>query len=670
MSVDPTWHVGKLPKTSASNACLVPLEPWWWHVSLPLWLLGSTSFAVLFIFLAHLCCGRVLERLARSENALLARGATVWQRLGRNKLYRWLFIATVTHGIWTSAYGVLLTESAPSCLKDACAHEREALFADEQPYSGVGGNTSCLVIQPLNGGLGSCGDPGHIGPVLTKSGVTAVRIAGNSRCRLQCASGQDEHHYRASGSTEVVCGPAGEWESPGYCALDQLRLLDFDGDSSYMRCVEWKCPTAKEQQLYAWVLVIGGSFLVVLGLDWLVHENVFAMFAFLFSSTIISFRAVYVPLTGLEELDNELLPSLNAVINSVFAIYYYYVAYSVRNEFGTYIFKVTKTSVDLRSVFRVHSIFMTVLKIDIMVAILDTIVGFIFFFDDEFERRSAICGIVLVFMVGILARAGTLSESKPSMVVFFLCSLPAPVYVTYKMQQVLHSSGSLAADHHGIWKPAVAVMGCLTLVVRSALLIYGIRVYCNFGRGLKDKRRQARELRIKISDEEYALQQRRAKTLPTTPRGGKLPDEDEAKRDDSGMEGAASPPTPPVPGNSLASADVEAGHLMALAAVTNGGTTGASGGGTAVSGLDASSDGKLSPDELLAGLSTASSSCLVSVPDSDCKNAQSGNSDEQAGADRALRPAPPTLHTENSGGIRHLLRNNDSHQDWSPLVRK
>jgi ABC-type multidrug transport system fused ATPase/permease subunit len=633
----------------------------------------------------------VLARLDGTERQMLGRGAsTVWESLGRNVLYRWLFIATVTHGIWTSAYGVLLTESVPSCLQDACAHEREALFADEPPYEGAGGNSSCLVIQPLNGELGSCADPGqpgHIGPVLMSAGVTAVRIAGGSRCRLRCAVKEGGEPYRASGSSEVVCGAGGQWESPEYCVLDQLRLLDFDGESSFLRCIDWKCPTAKEQQLYAWVLVLGGSFLVILGLDWLMKENVFAMFAFLFSSTIISFRALYVPLSQLKELDNKLLPTVNAAVNSVFSMYYYYVAYSVRNDFGTYIFKVTKTSVNLRSVFRIHSIFMTVLKIDIMVAILVTIVGFIFFFDDSNERAAAICGIVLVFAVGILAHEGTRSESKLSMLVFFLCSLPAPVYVTYKMQQVLHSKGSLAADHHGIWKPAVAVVGCLTLVVRSTLLVYGIRVYRSFGRGLKARRRQARQLRKEISDEEYAQQRNAVSALPTTP-----PD-DEGKQRDRGMEEDHPPPAPPVPGREDTGDGVEAGHLAALAAVTDSGHTSSHGIGlTAHPGLDANGDGVLSPDELLAGLQTASRASLLSAPDPAGTTVESGQSGQRGGEDPPLPPAPsvPTLptpsksshHQHHHGGspsprasVRDALAvessapQHNSEEDWSPLVR-
>ena len=151
----------------------------------------------------------MLQRLEKLEPTLLARGVTMYKRLGRNVLYRWLFIATVTHGIWTSVYGVLLTESIPSCLEDACAHEREALFADQPLHDGAGGNSSCLVVQPLNGGLGSCADPehpGHIGPVLMNSGVGAVRIAAGSRCRLQCESGSEGQQYRASGSTEICQG--------------------------------------------------------------------------------------------------------------------------------------------------------------------------------------------------------------------------------------------------------------------------------------------------------------------------------------------------------------------------------------------------------------------------------------------------------------------------------
>jgi hypothetical protein len=58
------------------------------------------------------------------------------------------------------------------------------------------------------------------------------------------------------------------------------RLLE-DEDDSYLTCNDDDCPTGKEQQFYAWVLVLMGGFLVLMAVDWLVHENDYAMFALL-----------------------------------------------------------------------------------------------------------------------------------------------------------------------------------------------------------------------------------------------------------------------------------------------------------------------------------------------------------------------------------------------------
>ena len=67
-------------------------------------------------------------------------------------------------------------------------------------------------------------------------------------------------------------------------------------------------------------MILGGVFLMVLGIDWLIHENVYAMVAFLLCAAVLTARALYVPARKLEESDSELLPVCNAIICATFFV--------------------------------------------------------------------------------------------------------------------------------------------------------------------------------------------------------------------------------------------------------------------------------------------------------------------------------------------------------------
>lgn len=91
------------------------------------------------------------------------------------------------------------------------------------------------------------------------------------------------------------------------------------------------------------MLIFSGAFLVIMAVDWLVHENLYSMYSFFFVVIFLVARCIYVPIRQLEENDSGLFPVLNLVINALFGLLYALLSRVITSDFGTYIFRITKT---------------------------------------------------------------------------------------------------------------------------------------------------------------------------------------------------------------------------------------------------------------------------------------------------------------------------------------
>lgn len=415
----------------------------------------------------------VLERMDKEGKIGTSRSLlhkTIWDRLGATTMFRVVFVAVVVQSVWTVVYAIHLTQESHSCLADACREPNSTSFrggggsAGASSWGaggaeqGAGEQGGCLVIAPLNGHLGSCSGAVAVTPFQSFEGrslhggmAPAVEIRRGTSCSLGCTDGPP-NWYRVSGRTEVHCSASGVLE-PAHCTLDTLRLLDPE-DNSYLSCVSWTCPTAKEQQFYAWCMIFAGIFLQVLGIDWLVHENVYACRVFLLIASFLTMRALYVPLRGLEESDSDYMPVANAVICSGFMLFYSSAAYRVRKDFGAYIYRITKTHTELRAVFWIYTIFLTLAKVDLLCVTLNVVTGFIFFYDDADEQWFAFLAAPLQLALMMAGFYGARQESKPVMMLFFATTLGEPAYHLYKIWAVYSPNGTKYHDE-SIWKPAV-----------------------------------------------------------------------------------------------------------------------------------------------------------------------------------------------------------------------
>lgn len=119
---------------------------------------------------------------------------------------------------------------------------------------------------------------------------------------------------------------------------------------------------------------------------------------------------------------------------------------------------------ELRQVFARYSLFITLLKIDAQLAVVNLCAEFIFFFDKSWQNLLAI--ILLVSELGMLAFGyhGARMESKGKMVVFFSLSLFGPAYQIYHVTDIFVSEKDAATN---AWKPAVVLLCAVRCLLSS-----------------------------------------------------------------------------------------------------------------------------------------------------------------------------------------------------------
>ena len=304
-----------------------------------------------------------------------------WRCMGRTVRARVLMGVVTLHVMWLVSYGVAQIQDAyrpgqcedpdPSREQEPCDALQSVYIQKKAQYDA---HNVCLVAPPLHGNLGSCaeitntsgGGVGAGGVVMHPvHGLLATLPAGAS-CRLACdGSGKkhsgwelDEAEPR-SGDGMLTCGDSSG--RPGELSLGPK----FCG-AAYPTCVDRTCKTQRMQLFYAWVLILMAVYLLALSMDWLLHENEYASFAFLVVVTFLVLRTLYVPLSGGTEFGSEpgMLPGLHAAVTTLLGLFYYYMVWFVDKEFGLFIYRIVKTSIELREAYWTHAICQTALKID------------------------------------------------------------------------------------------------------------------------------------------------------------------------------------------------------------------------------------------------------------------------------------------------------------------
>ena len=99
----------------------------------------------------------------------------------------------------------------------------------------------------------------------------------------------------------------------------------------------------------------------------------------------------------------------------------------VQKQFGLFIFRIVKTSLDLREVYWTYTICLTVLKVDVMFQGLLAVSAFTFWGFESAEKIIAAVGIAWAVFTVFICYQGVSSESRWMMTVFFGISFVEPV---------------------------------------------------------------------------------------------------------------------------------------------------------------------------------------------------------------------------------------------------
>jgi len=136
---------------------------------------------------------------------------------------------------------------------------------------------------------------------------------------------------------------------------------------------------------------------------------------------------------------------------------------------------------DLRASFKWYEIWITLLKLDIMFGIDFILMGLFFFFSTT-ETIFNFIGLFIAFTWAIMGNIGVRLEDKRVMCAFFIFSFIAPLYYIYKLVQFITESQYSSSP-----LPQIYLAATLALLVRCLLLASTIKMWDNFGRGLKER---------------------------------------------------------------------------------------------------------------------------------------------------------------------------------------
>ena len=169
------------------------------------------------------------------------------------------------HAVALFGFGIWMMSNPPDCQRDsACAANAAAAeLAVRGHHPSNASATSCLVITPANGNLGSCerAEWAVALPANLSANLKAAVLPHGASCELGC-----HDKFTASGRPKVTC-QAGQIGEEGLCYVDTLSFTDYD-DDSYLTCLDKRCPPALSHQFKAFMCLFLALYLIWMAFQW------------------------------------------------------------------------------------------------------------------------------------------------------------------------------------------------------------------------------------------------------------------------------------------------------------------------------------------------------------------------------------------------------------------
>ncbi|KAL6058881.1 hypothetical protein QOT17_014553 [Balamuthia mandrillaris] len=242
----------------------------------------------------------------------------------------------------------------------------------------------------------------------------------------------------------------------------------------------YQMATSKETSLGSGVIFLLISlFIVYFGFDGVLNENKFELFSF----TAASFLFL---LYGLNQVFS---PDIHRTI--VFWVRFGCIAvmvptnlalsFAVYRSFGWVIYRRIGADPTLQAMFKVFQVWTTLLKVDVFLGVIGVLMIGLFLFGG-YELYIDIGFVVMTVLWAVACWFAAKQEVRWMMIAFFVFALVEPCYIVTKVIIVVVLKPS---EYESLELIGPVVVGVLALIVRVLLVVTGILVFRNFGKGLR-----------------------------------------------------------------------------------------------------------------------------------------------------------------------------------------
>eukprot|EP00753_Platysulcus_tardus_P007242 PLAT14990.1.p1 GENE.PLAT14990.1~~PLAT14990.1.p1 ORF type:complete len:327 (+),score=135.47 PLAT14990.1:35-982(+) len=233
---------------------------------------------------------------------------------------------------------------------------------------------------------------------------------------------------------------------------------------------------------YAILALFCTAALLIFALDSLLSENVLQFYAGLVMSVLLTlFLGIHVGRSTYGKVWHD-HGALLFYVMLAFNIVYIAMAYPVSRAFGYRMYKSVGADTRLQGLFRHFQRFLSLLKMDFVLAVLTVWVLGVFVRVQSYELYIDYSMLIVAVAWSVLGWRAVMEENRSKMRLFLLFSFAEPAYIIYKLVAVY--AGAFTLQQLRRQALQFIVVSVIALIVRVLLFVQACRVFSNFHRGL------------------------------------------------------------------------------------------------------------------------------------------------------------------------------------------
>eukprot|EP00698_Gefionella_okellyi_P014879 TRINITY_DN4146_c0_g2_i1.p1 TRINITY_DN4146_c0_g2~~TRINITY_DN4146_c0_g2_i1.p1 ORF type:complete len:378 (+),score=70.49 TRINITY_DN4146_c0_g2_i1:69-1202(+) len=254
---------------------------------------------------------------------------------------------------------------------------------------------------------------------------------------------------------------------------------------------------------YGVLLIVSSLFFVYFAFDGVINENKFEMSAFALVSVLLTIRVIFMYTTAKTTYNTIISNSSSTaemmqlapvslyltiaimIVICVFQVLLGLLFVKAWRGFGWKLYRTVGANKSLKSYFQDYQVFLSLLKIDMQFGVSLVLLGGFFLFDatSSVALWINVGVIVLTIFWAIFGWQLVIREVKIGMIFWFLFVVATPAYIIYKVVGFYKPSPEIDC----VYAPCIlfTLSGAATILFRAALVLYAIKCYRNFDKGMK-----------------------------------------------------------------------------------------------------------------------------------------------------------------------------------------